>query len=319
MIINFLVISFSLLAFVLCVILLTKHGKADDAKNKMIKSITQEEELIKIDDSELEKSFYQRFFAPLIEKATGIFESRRKERQERNGQVVNERTVEKIHKTEQLLRMSGMHTTYQNYNFFKTAFAIIFTVLAIGVALILNADFLTTFAIIAVGVVLAFFLPDFFLKSMVKSHQNAIKQQLPDVLDLLSVCTEAGLSFDGALLKVIEKMDGAFIDELMTVFRQMQMGISRNQALERLSDCTDIPELKTFVSAVIQSTQLGIPINNVLKVQAQQIRDTRLETAREKGNKAATIIAIPTMFFIFPSLFIVILGPTAMSIVDTLG
>ncbi len=319
MIINFLVISFSVLAFVLCVILLSKQGKANDAKNRMIKSITQEEELIKIDDSELEKSFYQRFFAPLIAKVTNIFEDRRKARQERNGQVVNERTVERIHKTEQLLRMSGMHTTYQNYNFFKTAFAIIFVVIVIGIAFILNTEFVITVLIIGLGVLLAFFLPDFFLKTKVTSHQNAIKQQLPDVLDLLSVCTEAGLSFDGALLKVIEKMDGAFIDELMTVFHQVQMGISRNQALERLSECTDIPELKTFVSAVVQSTQLGIPINNVLKVQAQQIRDTRLEAAREKGNKAATIIAIPTMFFIFPSLFIVILGPTVINVADTLN
>jgi tight adherence protein C len=298
--------------------LLTKQGKADDAKKRIIKSITQEEELIKIDDSELEKSFYQRFFAPWVARVSNVFEDRRKQRQERNGQVVNERTVERIQKTEQLLRMSGMHTTYQNYNFFKTAFAIIFVVIVVGIAFILNSDFMITVLLVGIGLVLAFFLPDFFLKLLVSSHQKAIKDQLPDVLDLLSVCTEAGLSFDGALLKVIEKMDGAFIDELMTVFRQMQMGISRNQALERLSECTDIPELKTFVSAVVQSTQLGIPINNVLKVQAQQIRDTRLEAAREKGNKAATIIAIPTMFFIFPSLFIVILGPTVINIKDTI-
>ncbi len=210
--------------------------------------------------------------------------------------------------------MSGMHTTYQNYNFFKTAFAIIFSISAVGLTLILRLELIYTVLVIVLGVFFAFFLPDFFLKSKVTSHQNAIKQQLPDVLDLLSVCTEAGLSFDGALLKVIEKMDGALIDELMTVFRQMQMGVSRNKALERLSECTDIPELKTFVSAVIQSTQLGIPINNVLKVQAQQIRDSRREGAREKGNKAASAMAIPTMVFIFPALFIVIMGPTVMNL-----
>ena len=160
--------------------------------------------------------------------------------------------------------------------------------------------------------------PDLFLKNMVKSHQQKIRDQLPDVFDLLAVCIGAGLSFDNALLKVIEKMEGPFIDELMTVFRQMQMGVSRVDALSALSDCTDIPELKTFVSAVVQASQLGIPINNVMKVQSQQLRDTRRETAKERGNKAAVKMSLPIMIFIFPALFIVILGPTVINVMNSM-
>lgn len=316
--INFLVISVSVLIFVLTSIVLRKRGNADDAKHRMIKSITSEENDIKSDHAELEESFYSRFIEDKVKKISKLFEQYTNKRKEKNNQVINEKKVAKIQQTERLLRMSGMHTSYQNFNFFKIAFAVIFSVTVVGVALVLNLEFINTMLIIIIGVVVAFMAPDFFLKNMVKSHQQKIREQLPDVFDLLAVCIGAGLSFDNALLKVIEKMEGPFIDELMTVFRQMQMGVSRVDALSALSDCTDIPELKTFVSAVVQASQLGIPINNVMKVQSQQLRDTRRETAKERGNKAAVKMSLPIMIFIFPALFIVILGPTVINVMNSM-
>lgn len=316
--INFLVISVSVLIFVLTSIVLRKRGNADDAKKRMIKSITSEENDIKSDHAELEESFYSRFIEDKVKKISKLFEQYTNKRKEKNNQVINEKKVAKIQQTERLLRMSGMHTSYQNFNFFKVAFAIIFSVVVVGVAFVLNLELINTMLIIMIGIVVAFMAPDFFLKNMVKSHQQKIRDQLPDVFDLLAVCIGAGLSFDNALLKVIEKMEGPFIDELMTVFRQMQMGVSRVDALTALSDCTDIPELKTFVSAVVQASQLGIPINNVMKVQSQQLRDTRRETAKERGNKAAVKMSLPIMIFIFPALFIVILGPTVINVMNSM-
>lgn len=316
--INFLVISVSVLIFVLTSIVLRKRGNADDAKKRMIKSITSEENDIKSDHAELEESFYSRFIEDKVKKISKLFEQYTNKRKEKNNQVINEKKVAKIQQTERLLRMSGMHTSYQNFNFFKVAFAIIFSVVVVGVAFVLNLELINTMLIIMIGIVVAFMAPDFFLKNMVKSHQQKIRDQLPDVFDLLAVCIGAGLSFDNALLKVIEKMEGPFIDELMTVFRQMQMGVSRVDALSALSDCTDIPELKTFVSAVVQASQLGIPINNVMKVQSQQLRDTRRETAKERGNKAAVKMSLPIMIFIFPALFIVILGPTVINVMNSM-
>lgn len=316
--INFLVISVSVLIFVLTSIVLRKRGNADDAKHRMIKSITSEENDIKSDHAELEESFYSRFIEDKVKKISKLFEQYTNKRKEKSNQVINEKKVAKIQQTERLLRMSGMHTSYQNFNFFKVAFAIIFSVVVVGVAFVLNLELINTMLIIMIGIVVAFMAPDFFLKNMVKSHQQKIRDQLPDVFDLLAVCIGAGLSFDNALLKVIEKMEGPFIDELMTVFRQMQMGVSRVDALTALSDCTDIPELKTFVSAVVQASQLGIPINNVMKVQSQQLRDTRRETAKERGNKAAVKMSLPIMIFIFPALFIVILGPTVINVMNSM-
>lgn len=315
---NFMVLSIAAFAFVLTVLLLSKAGKADDAKRRMIKSITKDD-VVKIEHEELEQSFSKRFLAPILNKLKEFNANQSKKKKEKNEQVVDEKKLAKVKETERLLRMSGMHTSYQNYNFARLAFSIIFSILAIGFAIVLGGDIMMTVLIIFVGVVLAMFLPKFILKTRVSSHQQAIKAQLPDVLDLLSVCTSAGLSFDSALSKVIEKMEGPFIDELSTVFNQMQMGVPRNEAMNALSDCTDIQELKTFVSAIVQANTLGIPITNVMSVQAKQLRDARRETAREKGNKAATKMALPIMLFIFPALFIVILGPVVMNVSGSLG
>lgn len=313
---NFLVLSIAALVFVLTIVVFRKRGEADDAKRKMIKAITREE-VIKVENEELEKSFASRFIAPIFSKFSKFFEEYNNRKKKKNEQIVDEKKVAKIQQTEKLLRMSGVHTSYQNYNFAKIAFSLIFSVLAIGLALVMNSDIMITMLVIVVGIVLAMFLPNFFLKSMVSSHQQQIRNQLPDVLDLLSVCTSAGLSFDSALAKVIEKMEGPFIDELSTVFRQMQMGVSRNDALNTLADCTEIQELKTFISAVVQANTLGIPITNVMTVQAKQLRDTRRENAKEKGNKAAAKMALPIMIFIFPALFIVILGPVVFNVMDS--
>ena len=312
---NFMVLSIAAFAFVLTVLLFSKAGKADDAKRRMIKSITKDD-VVKIEHEELEQSFSKRFLAPILNKLKEFSANQSKKKNEK---VVDEKKLAKVKETERLLRMSGMHTSYQNYNFARLAFSIIFSILAIGFAIILGGDIMMTVLIIFVGIVLAMFLPKFILKTKVSSHQQAIKSQLPDVLDLLSVCTSAGLSFDSALSKVIEKMEGPFIDELSTVFNQMQMGVPRNEAMNALSECTDIQELKTFVSAIVQANTLGIPITNVMSVQAKQLRDARRETAREKGNKAATKMALPIMLFIFPALFIVILGPVVMNVSGSLG
>lgn len=318
MVINFFIISIALLVFILTVIVFGKLGKATDNKDKLIKSV-KNEDVIKIERAELETTFASRFITPKIKKLTSYFEKVKKQREEKSKKVVDENKIAKIKKTERLLRMSGTHMSYQNYSFVKLAFAIIFSVITIGVALLLDTEALYTILIVMIGLMLAFVMPDFLLKAKVTSHQNAIREQLPDVLDLLSVCTGAGLSFDNALVKVVDKMDGPFIDELMTVFKQMQMGVSRADALNSLSDCTDIPELKTFASALIQASQLGIPVTNVMNVQAQQLRDSRRESARERGNKASVKMTIPIMFFIFPALFIVILGPTVINVMNATG
>ena len=170
---NFMVLSIAAFAFVLTVLLFSKAGKADDAKRRMIKSITKDD-VVKIEHEELEQSFSKRFLAPILNKLKEFSANQSKKKKEKNEKVVDEKKLAKIKETERLLRMSGMHTSYQNYNFARLAFSIIFSILAIGFAIILGGDIMMTILIIFVGIVLAMFLPKFILKTRVSSHQQAM-------------------------------------------------------------------------------------------------------------------------------------------------
>ena len=161
--------------------------------------------------------------------------------------------------------------------------------------------------------------PTYYLRSRVNSHQNGIKRQLPDAMDLLCVCIEAGLSFDASLVKVAEKLHGPFIDELCVVYREIQMGVTKREALQHMCDSTTLDELKTFASALIQAEQLGIPINNVMRSQSDQLRIERSQQAKERGNKASIKMLIPMLLLIFPVIFIILMGPSVMNIIDTFG
>ena len=113
-------------------------------------------------------------------------------------------------------------------------------------------------------------------------------------------------------------MSGPFIDELLIVYREIQMGRTRRDALQTLADSSTVDELKTFVSALIQAEQLGIPINNIMQTQAEQLRETRKLEAKEKGMKSTIKMLVPMLIFIFPVVFIIILGPTVMNIIQGL-
>ena len=145
---------------------------------------------------------------------------------------------------------------------------------------------------------------------------GSIKSPAPSAKDLRPVCIESGLSFDASLLKVSERMEGPFIDELLKLYRQIQMGVPRSEALKNMANASEIPELKTFIAALAQATQLGIPMNNIMKVQSETLRETRMQMAREKGQKAPVKMLLPMVGLIFPVLFIVILGPVVINVMD---
>lgn len=218
---------------------------------------------------------------------------------------------------ERQLRLAGIdNISAEAFTFYKQCFMAITLIIAVFAAIIIDVDLMIKFLIIVFGAIVALLFPNLLLQTKAGSRQEAIRIQLPDALDLLGVCIEAGLSFDASLLKISEKLEGPFIDELMIVYREIQMGIPRNAALRKLSESTDIPELKTFISALIQANQLGIPINNVMRVQSVQLRETRKQQAKEKGAKAPVKMLLPMVGLIFPVLFIILMGPTVLNIID---
>lgn len=161
-----------------------------------------------------------------------------------------------------------------------------------------------------------FLAPDMFLNFKIRARREAIRSELPDALDLLAVSVEAGLGFDGAVTKLTEHMDGPLIDEFALTLNEIRVGEARATALRKMAARVDAMELSNFVRAVVQAEQLGISLGRILRVQATDTRLRRQAAAEEKAMKAPIKMLFPTVFFIFPSMFIVVLGPAMLNIVS---
>ena len=161
-----------------------------------------------------------------------------------------------------------------------------------------------------------FMLPDLFLRARASRRREQIRADIPDALDLLTVSVEAGLGFDGAMTKLTEHMDGPLASEFALTLGQMRVGESRAEALKALAERVDAPEVAAFTRSIIQSDQLGMSLGRILKAQAADARDRRQAAAEERAMKAPIKMLFPTVLFIFPAMFIVILGPAMMSLME---
>jgi tight adherence protein C len=171
----------------------------------------------------------------------------------------------------------------------------------------------------AVGLVFGWIIPEFWLGGRVRKRQKAILLMIPDSLDLLTISVRAGLGFDAALGKVVEKLKGPLTDEFRRALAEVRVGKARRDALRDIVPRTDVPALTNFIGAIIQAEQLGVSISKVLQVQSEQLRIERRQRAEEQAAKAPIKMLFPLVGCIFPSLFIVILGPAIILIVKNLG
>ena len=156
--------------------------------------------------------------------------------------------------------------------------------------------------------------PGLYLNSRVRRRQAAVAQELPDALDLLAVSVEAGLGFDGAVQKLTEHMDGPLIEEFELALGEIRIGEGRQEALKKMSDRSASSEMASFVRAIIQADQLGISLGRILRVQAGDTRLKRQLLAEEKAMKAPIKMLFPTVAFIFPAMFLVVLGPAFLNL-----
>jgi len=161
---------------------------------------------------------------------------------------------------------------------------------------------------------IGFLIPWMWLKSAVRSRQRVIVRALPDALDLVTTCVEAGLGLDAALSRVAEQMKGPLALELAQTLSEISMGRLRREALSDLGARTDVQELISFVNSVIQAEQLGVSIAQVLKVQSDQMRTRRRQKAEQLAHEAAIKMIFPLVLFIFPAFMVVILGPAVINI-----
>lgn len=166
----------------------------------------------------------------------------------------------------------------------------------------------------AVFIILGFYLPQLWLSGKINRRQKEVRKGMPDALDLLTICVEAGLGFDAAMAKVSEKWTNELSLSFGRVIREIQLGKLRRDAMRDMADRIGIPEMTSFVAAVIQSEQLGVSMAKVLRIQSDQMRIKRRQYAEEEAHKAPIKMLIPMGLLIFPSLMIVLLTPAALKL-----
>ena len=278
---EYVVISYALFAFILFVLIAAPLGKRVDEKERRIDQIKGTIERPEFE--ELQVSLVSRLFGRSMRKLSAFI--RKIVPKRKNSASEKSKKLEAIGKQ---LRYAGIFMDPEDFNFLKTVILVVSLALTLLVVLFVKLQPLYLVLVLCVGALIGIMGPTYYLRSRVSSHQNGIKRQLPDAMDLLCVCIEAGLSFDASLMKVSEKLHGPFIDEL-----------------------------KTFSSSLIQAELLGIPINNVMRSQSEQLRIERSQQAKEKGNKASIKMLIPMLLFIFPVIFIILMGPSVINIINT--
>ena len=216
------------------------------------------------------------------------------------------------------LKRAGMESTSTEFFLGVKGFAAILG--AVGGSAIGNlvtSDTTQTIIGLLAGLVLGFKAPDFYLGNKAGKRATQVIESLPDALDLLTISVEAGLGFDAALVKVTEKLKGALSEEFKRAAAEQRVGKSRQEALRGIVERVEQKELHNFISAIIQADQLGVSMSKVLRIQSEQMRMERRQRAEEKAAKAPILIMLPTIGCIFPSLFIVILGPAALQAMDS--
>jgi len=187
-------------------------------------------------------------------------------------------------------------------------------VASLVLAMVMGLSLMITLVFV-IGASLAGYLgPNLYLYQRAYDRAEKLRRALPDAIDLLTISVESGLGFDAAVSQVARNTEGPLADEFARMLQEMQIGLSRSDALRSLAERTNLPDLRAFVSAMVQADAFGIPIGQVLRVQSSEIRVKRRQWAEEAAQKVPVKILVPLIFCILPCLFIAVLGPAAISI-----
>ncbi|VXB72999.1 type II secretion system F family protein [Nocardioides sp. AX2bis] len=200
----------------------------------------------------------------------------------------------------------------------KVMGAIVLSVVALAVALVVGTSWPVTLLVVAGGTIAGFFLPELFLYQRAYDRADRMQRELPDAIDLLRISVESGLGFDAAVQQVARNLEGPLSEEFARVLKEMQLGQGRAAALRGLGERTDVEDIKGFVSAMVQADSFGIPVAQVLEVQSTEMRVKRRQRAEEKAQQVPVKITVPLIFFVLPTLFVAVMGPAALSMMDNL-
>jgi tight adherence protein C len=297
------IVAVALMFMAFSVVLLRRSE--EDPLTARIDEFAAREEIVSIEEIELSLPISDRIFLPIIRRISEFLI-----------RLTPQTTVER---TSRMLELAGNPRNMSAAEFLilrgvSTVFlGGLFFLMMTRFGVDLNRRLLYTLIMALLG----FFLPVLLLRAMIDRRKEAIIKKLPDALDLMTICVDAGLTFNAAMQKVDEKWDDPLAEEFGRVIYEMQLGKSRRQALRDMTDRMDVPDVTSFIAAILQADQLGVGIGKVLRIQAEQMRIRRRQRAEEKAQQAPVKMLFPMVFLIFPSIFIVLLGPALFQVLRT--
>jgi len=253
---------------------------------------------------ELERSFGDRVVGPLQEKALAV-----------GRRISGADTAERIRRK---LDLAGNPAgwTVDRVLSGKVMGAIAGLVGGLVFSLMLGSP-MTKIIVVAGVAVIGFFAPNLYLYQKAHERAERLQKDLPDAIDLLTISVESGLGFDAAVQQVARNTEGPLAEELSRMLREMQIGQGRADALRAMGERTNVPDVRSFVGAMVQADSFGIPVAQVLRVQSAEMRVKRRQRAEEKAQQVPVKITIPLIFCILPTLFIAVMGPAVLSILDS--
>ncbi|MDD4496241.1 MAG: type II secretion system F family protein [Eubacteriales bacterium] len=304
MLIGILAGSFLSIFLFIIVIFSGKDDSSDSSINKRLNKISKKNSTEEGD--ELVQPFFTRVLRPVLD--------------EISKRVMKAAPKEIISGYEKRITMAGnpFNLGVKGWINLHIVFVVAFPIITAVLIFYLGGSLKSIVSFAILEITFGFMIPNIFLGMKIKDRIKNITNSMPDVLDLLTVSVEAGLGFDSALMKVVEKMPGALAEEFKLVLKEMKLGKQRREALRDMADKVNVADLSAFISSIIQAEQLGVSIGNVLRIQSSQMRMNRRQRASEKAMKAPVKMILPMVFFIFPTIFAVLLGPVVINIMDTL-
>ncbi len=201
----------------------------------------------------------------------------------------------------------------------KVIGAIALALVGLAGALVVGAPVTLRILALLIGVGVGFFVPELYLYQRTYERAQQLQRDLPDAIDLMTISVESGLGFDAAVQQVARNTEGPLSEEFSRLLREMQIGQGRSDALRAMADRSDVADLRSFVSAMVQADVLGIPVATVLRVQSKEMRVKRRQRAEAKAQQVPVKITVPLIFCILPCLFMAVMGPAVLTVMDGFG
>lgn len=270
-----------------------------------LRQMSRDPSTIDLTELELSRPFSERVIIPFLERLSNI--------------VAKITPQEVLKDTAKKIQQSGLKIKPAIFVMIQVLLAVIVPSLLGAMGVMSKHGGVKGLGILVFSGLIGYFMPDLWLRGKVNARKAEITRKLPDALDLLTVSVEAGLGFDMALAKVVEKLKGPLSEEFSRMLHEIRMGVPRREAMKAMAVRADCPDLSQFISALVQADKLGVSLANVLRVQSDQMRLKRRQRAEETAMKAPLKMSFVLVFFVLPALLIVLLGPAAISVINQLS